>query len=720
MTAVSLSQQSPATAQAEDGVQLPEHLPALREDLRLVPAATQRDGSPAWLIQDPVGNRFFNIGWLEFELLSRWSLGSPEALLQALGEETPLHVSREELASLLGFLARHQLLRVSDAHGSHRLQDIAEQRKHSGWQWLLHNYLFLRLPLWRPQRWLQRSLPWVTPLFSRGAMIALGSAMLLGLFLVEQQWDGFVASFQQSLSPEGVVGYLLAMFLIKCLHELGHAYTATRYGVRVAHMGVAFLVMWPVLYTDTSESWKLVDRRQRLHIAGAGMLTELMIAGLSTLAWGLCESPAFKGALFFLATTSWMITLALNASPFMRFDGYFLLCDWLDVPNLHERSGALAQAWMRRRLLGWDEPDPEVLPSHLRRFLIAFAVITRVYRLVVFLGIAVAVYLMFFKALGICLFMVEIAWFVVLPIQRELKVWWQRRTKTSPRRGWLLITGLASVLLLLALPWNQTVQAPAWLHADVQYTLYSPFAARLVQAPASESKVTANSVLFVLDSAEIRDRAQRSVRATDTLRLQLAGLAGSADGGEKHASIASQLSRQQAESSAQNAELQRLTLRAPIAGLLTDIDPSVQPGVWVKPNQPLAVLIDPSHWTVEAFVRQQDLARLKVGARAQFHADGDALQVMHGSIVSLDDTRTQNLPHPMLSATYGGPIAVSAKPENGLQVLDALYRVRIRLDAPPSQMIMRKGKVSLEGERSSPLAQLFTDALSVIVREGGF
>ncbi|WP_397453487.1 HlyD family efflux transporter periplasmic adaptor subunit [Pseudomonas sp. NA-150] len=720
MTAVRLSQPLPRTPTTDDSVQLPDHLPAMREDLRLVPAATQRDGSPAWMIQDPVGNRFFNIGWLEFELLSRWSLDSPDALLQALNSETPLRVSREELASLLGFLARHQLLRVSDVHGSHRLQDIAEQRKHSGWQWLLHNYLFFRLPLWRPQRVLQRTLPWVAPLFSRGALIAIGLCMLFGLFLVEQQWDGFVASFQQSLSPEGVVGYLIAMLLIKCLHELGHAYTATRYGVRVAHMGVAFLVMWPVLYTDTSESWKLVDRRQRFHIAGAGMLTELMIAGVSTLAWGLCESPAFKGALFFLATTSWMITLALNASPFMRFDGYFLLCDWLDLPNLHERSGALAQAWMRRRLLAWNEPDPEVLPAALRRFLISFAVITRVYRLVVFLGIAVAVYYMFFKALGICLFMVEIAWFVVLPIQRELKVWWQRRSEIPRRRGSLLIVGVGALLLLLALPWNRQVQAPAWLHADVQYTLYSPFAARLVEAPTGELRVAANSVLFVLDSAEIRDRVQRSTRATQALRLQLAGLAGSADGGEKHASVAGQLSRQQAESSAQNAELQRLTLRAPVAGLLTDIDASVQPGVWVKPNQPLAVLIDPTHWTVEAFVRQQDLSRLKVGDLAHFHADGDALHRLDGRVISLDDTRTQNLPHPMLSATYGGPIAVSAKPENGLQVLDALYRVRIRLDAPPTQMVMRKGKVTLDGERSSPLAQLLTDALSVIVREGGF
>ncbi|WP_434701721.1 HlyD family efflux transporter periplasmic adaptor subunit [Pseudomonas sp. D1-36] len=715
-----LSGSSAGSTLQDPDVHLPEHLPAVREDLRLIPAASQRDGSPAWMIQDPVGNRFFNIGWLEFEILSRWSLGSPTRLLEALAAETPLNVSRAELAALLAFLSRHQLLHVSDVTGTRRLEEMARQGKHTGWQWLLHNYLFMRVPLWRPQRLLEKTLPWVAPLFSRTFLVCIALAIVLGLFFVEQQWDVFVASFQQSLSPQGLVGYLVALAITKCLHELGHAYTATRYGVRVAHMGVAFLVLWPVLYTDTSESWKLADRRQRFHIAGAGILVELLVAGVSTLGWALCENPMLKSGLFFLATTSWMISLALNASPFMRFDGYFLLSDWLDLPNLHERSGALAQAWMRRRLLSWDEPDPEVVAPRLRGFLIAFAIVTRIYRLVVFLGIAVAVYYLFFKALGILLFLVEIAWFVVMPIQRELKVWWDRRKEIPTRRGRLLLLGPGALMLLAALPWSTQVQAPAWLHAEVQYTLYSPLPSRLVEMPLAGQPIEAGSTLVVLDSPVIRDKAERSHKATLALRAQLAGLPGTADGAEKYASIASQLNRQQAESAAQAAELQRLTLRAPMAGVLIDIDPAVQPGVWVKPNQPLGVLVSPDSWTVEAFVRQQDLSRVAVGARARFYAQGGSGTTLEGEVIGIDDSRTQNVPHLMLSTTYGGPIAVSAKQDRNLQIRDALYRVRIRLDAPPAQMMMRLGNVSIEGARISPVAELFTDALSILIRESGF
>ncbi|TWC17807.1 putative peptide zinc metalloprotease protein [Pseudomonas sp. SJZ085] len=707
------------TTQDSD-IELPEKLPAIREDLRLIPGATLRDGSPAWMIQDPVGNRFFNIGWLEFEMLSRWPLGSPTRLLDTLAAETPLRVSRGELAALLLFLSRHQLLHITDVNGTRSLEEMARLRGHTGWRWLLHNYLFMRVPLWRPQRLLQKTLPWVAPLFSRALLTGVAVAILFGLFFVEQQWDEFVASFKQSLSPQGMVGYLIALAVTKCLHELGHAYTATRYGVRVAHMGVAFLVLWPVLYTDTSESWKLADRRQRFHIAGAGILVELMIAGIATLGWGLCENPMLKSALFFLATTSWMISLALNASPFMRFDGYFLLSDWLDLPNLHERSGALAQAWMRRRLLAWNEPDPEVVAPRLRRFLIAFALITRIYRLVVFLGIAVAVYYLFFKALGIFLFLVEISWFVIMPIQRELKVWWRRRKEIPARRGRVLLLAPCLLGLVVVLPLNTHVQAPAWLHAEVQYTLYSPLPARLMEMSAAGQRVEADSVLAVLDSPQIRDKAERSYKAALALRAQLDGLAGAVDGAQKYASIASQLSRQQAESAAQSAELQRLSLRAPMAGVLTDIDPSIQPGVWVKPNQPLGVLVNPASWTVEAFVRQQDLSRLSIGARARFYAEGDAGTALGGQVVSIDDSRTQNVPHLMLSTAYGGPIPVSGKPDSSLQVRDALYRVRISLDTPPAQTMMRLGKVSIEGAHVSPVAGLLTDALSILIRESGF
>lgn len=128
-------------------------------------------------------------------------------------------------------------------------------------------------------------------------------------------------------------------------------------------------MLWPMLYTDTSESWRLRSPRHRLAISSAGISVEMALAGLSTLAWALLSDGPLRQAMLYLATTGWVLSLALNASPFMRFDGYFIASDLLDFPNLHERSGAIARAWLRRKLLGWKEPDPEpVTPRQLGRW----------------------------------------------------------------------------------------------------------------------------------------------------------------------------------------------------------------------------------------------------------------------------------------------------------------------------------------------------------------
>ncbi|ARP86728.1 hypothetical protein CAL13_11295 [Bordetella genomosp. 9] len=716
----SLAHAQDASAAADKpGPALPAVLPALREDLRLLPAAANRDGSPAWMIQDPVGNRFFRIGWLEFALLSRWHSGTPQALLQAVRQETPLAPSDGELLYLLDFLAQQQLLRASDEAASARLATLRRARKATGWKWLLHNYLFIRIPLWRPGRFLRATMPFVAPMFTRAFVMLVGALTVAGLVLASRQWDTFVATFQDKLSFAGLAGYLIALAVTKSLHELGHAYTATRYGVRVAHMGVALLVMWPVLYTDTSESWKLTDRRQRFHIAGAGILVETMIAGLATLAWSLTENPAAKSAFYFLATTSWAISLTLNASPFMRFDGYYLLSDALDLPNLHERAGALARAQLRRSLLGWRDPDPEPFERPLRNFLVAFSWLTWAYRFVVFLGIATAVYYFFFKLLGIVLFAVEIAWFVVLPIWRELRVWAQRGGIRPWRAAaWLglLLAGGALCLLMS----GNTVRAPAWAHSAVQHTLYSPLPAQVLQAPAQPGPVRAGDVLYVLDAPEIRNKAARADAAIDALNAQLAGLQGEKDGEEKRGVLVRQLAREMAEAASQRAEIRRLTLRAPADGVLVDLDRDVRPGVWISPRQPLAMAVDPGAWVVDAFIEQHDLNAVQVGDPVSFHAARDASAPARGRVVAIDTARTLYLPNPMLGTEHGGPIASRTVRNGQIMPRDALYRVQIALDQPPAIPMTRVGEAVIDVQRARWMPQWVNDLMVVVIREAGF
>ena len=322
-------------------------------------------------------------------------------------------------------------------------------------------------------------------LFTRKVLIAILALCLTGIFLAVRQWDVFLNTFVDKLTWSGLLGYAVALIFAKALHEMAHALTATRYGVRVAHMGIAMVVLYPMLYTDTSESWKLSKPQQRLAIASAGIIAELTLAGLATLGWSLAPEGSVKSALFFLATTSWVLTLAINVSPFMRFDGYFILSDMLDIPNLHERSGALARTWLRRFLLGLNDPWPERLPGHGNAFLIVFAVLTWLYRLVVFFGIALLVYHFFFKLLGVVLFVLELMVFIVRPVWSELKIWYVRRGEIKAQRkrfGWLLL----GVLLIAALiPWQTSVRGVGWVHAARQHVVYAPLAGRLLTLPLS-------------------------------------------------------------------------------------------------------------------------------------------------------------------------------------------------------------------------------------------
>ena len=698
---------------------LPDALPAVREDLQLQAQNANPDGSPAWTLLDPVSNAFYKIGWLEFELLSRWHLGDPQSVLKATAEQTLLQPTEDELLATLQFLQQHHLLEIRTPAFTETL--IAQYRRSrlSKLQWLLHHYLFFRIPLWHPDRWLQRTLPWIAWLYTPAMAWCLLGASLTGVVLAARQFDVFAASWVETLSPGGFAGYVVALTLSKSLHELGHALTATRYRVRVAHMGVAFLVMWPVLYTDTSESWKLTQRRQRLAIASAGIITELALAGLATLAWALTEPGDMRQAFFFLASAAWLISLGLNVSPFMRFDGYFILSDLLDFHNLHERSSALARTWLRRHLLGWNDAYDEHFAPRQHAALIAFALVTWVYRLTVFLGIAFAVYFLFFKLLGILLFLVEMAWFVVRPFVQEFKVWTARSSEILPGRKRL--AGVAGVLALAValIPWGVSVEAAGFAHSQQMHALYSPTPARLVTLPAGEAPVAQHALLFALEQPESAMRMQLAQAGAAALDGQLAGLGAVPDGEERRMTLLQQRNLRQSQSNAEADEAVRLQLTSPIAGTLTDIDPELVPGTWVNPRQPLGMVINPNSWSVEALIGQHDLQRVRVGNQARFYMAAAPLHMIRGVVTDIDSNKLTALPHALMSSRFGGPVPVLSD-SAGLSPRDALYRVRIRLNEPPPHLHVQRGTVQIDAAAHSWLLDLLTAAAAVLVRELSF
>ncbi|MEH6671014.1 HlyD family efflux transporter periplasmic adaptor subunit [Halopseudomonas sp.] len=694
----------------------------MRQDLKLLPGAPDEQGAPRWLLADRVRNRYFALAGDALALVRYWQPGLTATDLSARLAENGLSFDADDINAFNDFLVANNLVQARSPSAVAFFTSSRREARLPWWQWLLHNYLFIRIPLLRPDPWLRRLTEFMAPLMTRRSEHIVLLCGIIGALLVMRQWDAFVATFMHFFSWQGLIGYGITLVLVKSAHELGHALVASRLGCRVASMGVAFLVMFPVLYTDTTDAWQLRSRRDRLRIVTAGVRTELYLAMVATLFWSLLPDGVLRSACFFVATTSWITSLLINITPFMRFDGYFALSDLMGVENLQPRAFALGRWQLRRWLWGLNDPVPEPLPRHRARWMIAYAWGTWLYRFFLFIGIAVLVYHFFFKALGILLFVVEILWFLVMPIAKEMRIWAKRRTEFS----WNLWRRLALALLVLllfwlALPLPVDVHVPALLKAEHHQRVFAPEAAQVLrsQATLGETTVSAEPLLELL-SPDLEERWELAQQEQDLLATKLQREAASTT--EKAELAVNRLRYQQLEERLRALAERRdkLALHAPFDGQVTWLE-NVHPGQWVMQDQPLLSVTLYGSGQIEAFVPERYLELLQPGQAAFFMADHGQLPRLAAELVSIDLGALQLLPYPELSSQSGGSIAVRVRPR-GLQPDEAYYRARFRLLEPALDMgsMRLTGDLLIRGSERSWLGQQLQRIMSVLIREGGF
>lgn len=696
------------------------HLPPLRQELTLRPAPAAPDGAPTWTLHDPAVNRFYQLGWTAFEILSRWPLGEVDAVVAAVHAQTTLRIERDDVLALLQFLAGHHLLQAASAQDSERLREVARRNKPSPGQWLLKNYLFLRVPLVRPMPFLRWLSPWVGFVYRPGFWWLVGAVALAGLYLVSRQWESFVHTFHAYTSWQGLLGLALALSFAKVLHELGHALTAYRHGCKVPTMGAALLVMWPVLYTDTSEAWKLPSRRQRLQIAMAGVLAELALAAFATLLWNFLPDGPLRAGVFMLATSTWLVTLAINASPFTRFDGYYVLGDWWNVPNLHERAFALGRWWLRERLFGFGDPAPELFPPRLQRKLIVFALAAWVYRFVLFLSIALLVFHFFFRALGIVLMAVELGWFLGLPIWRELAVWWRRRGELRWNRRTVRSALLALALAAwLFMPWQGVVRAPAVLERAQAQVVYAPRAAEVAQLGVREGDVVrAGQLLVALRSPELDYQLKAAEEQAARSKWQLDQQPFNDELRALGPALRKRWETAQQAVDGYRAERRRLALAAPFAGRVVDVNPELHQGGWLRGGEPVLGVIGATGVKGEAYVGESDLARLRAGQRVRFAPRLPEAAALGCVVGGVDRLNLAALDEPYVASVYGGGIPSLLRRDGTLAPLESTFRVRFgQCAAAPGQAPASElpGQARIYGESRS-LAGRFVRWLAALLR----
>ncbi|HEX6859817.1 MAG TPA: HlyD family efflux transporter periplasmic adaptor subunit [Caulobacteraceae bacterium] len=696
-------------------------LPELREEIVVYPGPSNYAGEPSWTIHDPTRNRFFRIDWLTFEILGRWSYRDPAVIAESVSAHAPLHVTEEDVSGVARFLVERELIKSVPGSAAFMKERLA-QRKQSWWEWLLHHYLFIRVPLVRPDAWLGRHVNKVRflarPFFIRLTLAAL----VFGLWETVQQWDQIRSSLIDTITPAGAAAYIATLTVVKVCHELGHAFTAKHYGCRVPTMGIAFLVLAPVAYTDTTDTWKLADKRQRLNVACAGVATELTIAAWATAILPLLPEGPLRTMVFLLATTTWVSAVAVNFNPLMRFDGYFIMSDWLDIPNLHDRAFAIARWKIRRWVLGSREPPPETFPASTERILVALAFVTWIYRLGLYIGIAFLVYHFTVKLIGILLFIVEMWFFIVGPVIREMKTWWTTRgewwgTPRSRRLAW----GAGALIVLLAIPLPAPIRATAMLSPSAVHFVYAPEAGRVASMQPLGARITRGQTVAAIESPMVASQGDVAEANVDALRRQVAAAAFDPLQRPRLLTLQSELAAAEADLASSAQQAARLELRAPFTGKLVDLDPDLRAGDWVAKGSAIAVVVSDGPWRAVAYLGGSDAQRVKVGDRAKFVPEGLKGSPVTMVVEQVDPDATRALPSGVYAASAGGDVMVRSK-DGKLVPEDAVYRVRLRAEKAPPNLVGHswRGKVVIQGAWSPPGWRYLRTAIAVIVREAGF
>ena len=696
-------------------------IPYLREDLEILRGNSREDGSPAWLLYDALRNKYFTLGLTAFRLIKNWMGGVDIKVFEKKINNEGIETNSKEIENFINFLQLNNLIVQPRGQKANILLQQKNAQKKNWTYFLIHSYLFFKIPLVKPDEWLGKTLKYVKVLGSKKFRNIIYILGFIGICLVIQQFEVFINTFLYFFSFKGLMLYFLTLVFVKSLHELGHGYVSKYFGSRVSTIGIAFLVFFPFLYTDTTDAWRLRNHKERLLINFAGILTELHLALISTFLWAILPDGAFKSVAFFIATTSWISSLAINVSPFMRFDGYYVFSDWLKAENLQPRSFSLARWQLREILFGFNHSPPEELNPSRRWTFILYAWLTWVYRFFIFLGIAFLVYHFAFKVLGILLFVIEIYWFILKPILNEVKNWYNLRSEIKLNRQTIRLYFIITFLLLLfLLPWKSSLKIPA-VYASEQYTkIYSPYPAKVKQIFVNKNQnVTKGQELLELFSPELDLKINKTRRKIKLTKTKINRLSKSADNLDQYMILQQKLISFKNELYGLNKIKAKFILKSPVDGKIKNFK-NLSTNQWVSNLDELVGIVKSGPGRVVGFLKEENINRFKINENAIFIP----LNGQHSKVKliseSIDRSAISVLPYLSLSSQFDGPIPtrsfVSKEYEN--RPVKAHYQTKFKLiDDEKLVELEIPGYVHVDGYRYSPVIKFLKNIFSLIVRE---
>ncbi len=628
-----------------------------------------------------------------------------EIAVNRLGDEVP---TQDEVVKLLSDLHRADVLLSNAPPDLHELQKRHRKHERMRLKQYIGNPLSLRIPLFDPDRLLDRLLPFVKPLFGWGGavmwLLALGTALVLGAMHWQALSEGAI---DQIFSVENLLLIWFVFPLIKLLHEFGHAFAIKIDGGEVHEMGIMLLVLMPIPYVEASSATAFRDKRSRMRVGAAGMLVELFVAALAMFAWVHLEPGTARAIAYNIIMVAGISTVLFNANPLLRFDGYYILSDFLEIPNLGQRANDYLGYLTNRYLFGVEGGNaPDATPGE-RRWFVGFGVGSFIYRMFMMVSISLLVASQFFF-IGVILAMWAVATMLLLPLGKKLQYLFSGPRLESHRRRALASTGLIVglvVLLLGALPAPSSTRAEGVIWAPEEAQVRSTvdgFISKVVAKPGQ--RVRRGDVLIECEDPELQARTRVLQAQLDELEAKYNVSLGTkrvqADLiNEQKAQLLSALElahQRQAE----------LLVRSSADGLFVMSDVLNAPGKFTQRGEVLAYVSDHAAKRVRVVVAQAEEGIVSTLSRkVEIRPAGDIGKPIPAQIAREVPAATDELPSMTLSLQGGGKIGIDPAKANEGKALERLFVLDLDItEGAPVSFI--GGRVHVRFEHpAEPLAE---------------
>jgi putative peptide zinc metalloprotease protein len=693
-------------------------LPVARPELRAAPL--EFHGRQYWTVKDPVSLRYYQLREEEYFILRLLDGAHSLDEIVAKFEQrfAPRRLRRSELSGFLLMLHREGLLVVQAMGQGETLLSRRSRRRRDLWFARLTNPLAIRLPGIDPDPWLTGIIPHLRWLFSRWCFGFFLLLVAIAAALVAVRFDTVVErlpGFRDFFGPANILWLMAALAVVKTLHELGHAVACKYYGGECHRLGVMLLIFTPTLYCDVSDAWMFSDWRRRVAVSAAGVIVELFLAAAATLLWWSTQ-PGWLNALaldvMFVCSVG---TLLINGNPLLRYDGYYVLADWIGAPNLRQQSSSAVNRLLARWLTGVEIHQPQLLAEPGKGLLLAYGLASTIYRWLVILGILWLIHAALaprgLAILAQLLTAIVLLSLVLGPIGTVLRFLHDpaKRAQVKIRRlivATLAIATLAAIVLGVPLPMRVT--APLVVRPEGARRVYVATGGVLQQSIAAGTPVTKEQQLarlhnhsLEMEIAVLTDRRDRQRLHLRLLKLrqhedpQLAEQSPAAE--EVLADLEEQLAGKQREQ-------QRLTLTAPLAG--TVLSPRRRPpagsetelptysgtpldeqnlGCNLESGELFCLVGDPQRVEAVALVDQADVPLVRPGQNVRLQLAESPGQILTGRVVRVARINLDDPPQELLDA---GLLPVERRGGERPRLLGNSYEVVVALDREHAPLLI--------------------------------